>query len=132
MDARETNALALAYLGDAVYELEVRKYLLNQGLTKVKELHQTAIKLVKATTQANAIHRMLPQLNEEEVGIVKRGRNAKSGTTPKHTEVIDYRYATAFESLIGFWYMNGNMTRIAWAFDIARAVVEEREATALT
>ncbi len=119
------NPLVLAYLGDAVYELEVRKFLISQGLSKVKELHGTAIRMVKATTQAKAIHQLLPSLNEEEAGIVRRGRNAKSGTAPKNTEIIDYRYATAFEALIGYWYLKGYNAKIYLAFQFALRIVSD-------
>jgi ribonuclease III family protein len=115
------SSLVLAYLGDAVYELEVRKFLVEQGVTKVKDLHTAAVKMVKATTQAKVIHELLPSLDDLELAIVKRGRNAKSGTAPKNTEVIDYRYATAFEALIGYWHLKGRQDKIDQAFELAKA-----------
>ncbi len=117
------NSLVLAYLGDAVYELEVRKYLVEQGLTRVKQLHVSAVNMVKATTQAKVIHELLSDLDEQELAVVKRGRNAKSGTAPKNTDIIDYRYATAFEALVGFWYLKGRQDRIAQTFELVKKVI---------
>ncbi len=124
MDPLQLNPLALAYLGDAVYELEVRKYLLDQGLVRVKQLHAAAVSMVKATTQAKVMHRLQSLLDEEESSVVRRGRNSKSGSPPKNTDVIDYRYATAFECLIGYWYLKGEQHKIDEAFQQALKVVE--------
>jgi len=122
MDPLQLNPLVLAYLGDAVYELQVRKVLVEQGLTKVKELHSSAVNLVKATTQAKAVRQLSTSLNEEEAGVLRRGRNAKSGTAPKNTDIIDYRYATAFEALIGYWYLTGSTGKIEDAIKLVLRV----------
>ncbi|HBV87697.1 ribonuclease III domain-containing protein [Desulfosporosinus sp.] len=113
---QEMNALTLAYLGDAVYELWVRTHLLELGHEKVKELHKQAISYVRAGTQARVLQTLLPDLNEVELQIVMRGRNAKGGH-PKNVDVVTYRHATAFESLVGYWQLKGESERMGWAFN---------------
>ncbi|MCB8815648.1 Mini-ribonuclease 3 [Desulfosporosinus shakirovi] len=113
---QEMNALTLAYLGDAVYELWVRTHLLELGHEKVKELHEQAISYVRAGTQAQVLHVLLPDLNEVEQQVVMRGRNTKSGH-PKNVDVVTYRHATGFESLVGYWQLSGQTDRMRWAFD---------------
>lgn len=112
---QEVNALALAYLGDAVYELWVRTHLLEIGQVKVRELHQAAVNYVRAGTQAQVLHRILPELDAIEQQVVLRGRNAKGGR-PKNIDVITYRHATAFEALVGYWQLEGRQARMDWAF----------------
>lgn len=113
---QEMNPLTLAYLGDAVYELWVRTHLLEQGYEKVKDLHKEAISYVRASTQAQVLHALIPDLDEVEQQVVLRGRNAKGGH-PKNVDVVTYRHATAFESLVGYWQMNGQIDRMQWAFN---------------
>lgn len=113
---QEMNALTLAYLGDAVYELWVRTHLLELGYEKVKELHKQAVSYVRAATQARVLHVLLPDLDEVEQQVVLRGRNAKGGY-PKNIDVVTYRHATAFESLVGYWHLNGQISRMQWAFN---------------
>lgn len=113
---QEMNALTLAYLGDAVYELWVRTHLLELGHERVKELHKQAISYVRAGTQARVLHALLPALNEVEKQVVMRGRNAKGGH-PKNVDVVTYRHATGFESLVGYWQLSGQADRMRWAFN---------------
>ncbi|EHQ87444.1 Mini-ribonuclease 3 [Desulfosporosinus youngiae] len=113
---QEMNALTLAYLGDAVYELWVRTHLLELGHEKVKELHKQAVSYVRASTQAQVLHALLPELDETEQQIVMRGRNTKGGH-PKNIDVVTYRHATGFESLVGYWQLSGQTDRMKWAFD---------------
>ncbi|HBW35388.1 Mini-ribonuclease 3 [Desulfosporosinus sp. BICA1-9] len=112
---QEMNALTLAYLGDAVYELWVRTHLLELGHEKVRELHKQAVSYVRASTQARVLHVLWPELDEVEQQVVLRGRNAKGGH-PKNVDVVTYRHATAFESLVGYWQLNGQSERMGWAF----------------
>ncbi|TCI52007.1 ribonuclease III [Exiguobacterium sp. SH5S13] len=106
-NANQLNALALAYMGDAVYEMAVRKRLLGKGLTRPNDLHRGAVRYVNATAQASVVTHWLETgiLNEDETAIVRRGKNAKSGSIPKRTDVHTYRYSTAFEALIGYTYL---------------------------
>lgn len=95
--------LALAYLGDAFYELYVRRFLLDAGVVKVKDLHRTAVELVRASAQVELLRWLESQLDEQELEWVRRGRNADSGRCPKSTDVVTYRLATGFECLLGYW-----------------------------
>src|SRR5699024_2743072 len=83
----EIKSLALAYMGDVIFEKYVREYLIKKGTVKVQELHQKAVQFVNASAQSNVIHEWLDQneLTEMELSIVRRGRNAKSGSVPKNT-----------------------------------------------
>jgi ribonuclease III family protein len=114
IDAKQLNSLALAYIGDAVYEIYVRHHLLEKGTVRPNQLHRAATKFVSAKGQAKVIREILSAdfLSEEEIAVVKRGRNAKSGTVPKNTDVQTYRYATAIEALIGYHYLLKNEERL--------------------
>ncbi|WP_102029389.1 Mini-ribonuclease 3 [Salirhabdus sp. Marseille-P4669] len=118
---KQLNSLALAYMGDAIYEVHVRDHLIRNGGVKPQQLHRSAIRYVAATAQAVVIKRWLEEelLTEEEVGVVRRGRNAKSYTVPKNTDVMTYRYSTAFEALLGFHYLSGNVERLEELIDLA-------------
>lgn len=111
-DADNLHPLVLAYLGDAVYELFVRYGLVARGFTRVGPLHQEAINLVRATCQARFLHEIEGSLTEEESRIMKRGRNAKSGHVPRSAEVVEYRWSTGFESLIGYLYLKHRFERL--------------------
>lgn len=114
VDSYQLNSLALAYMGDAVYEKYVRHYLLTKGNVRPNQLHNRAKQYVSAKAQSAVIHTMIDNgfFTEEEQGVIRRGRNAKSGTVPKNTDVQTYRYSTAFEALIGYHYLQGNTDRI--------------------
>ncbi|AFM39537.1 hypothetical protein Desaci_0470 [Desulfosporosinus acidiphilus SJ4] len=121
---QEMNPLTLAYLGDAVYELWVRTHLLESGYEKVKDLHKQAISYVRAGTQARVLQALLPELDEVEHQVVLRGRNAKGGY-PKNVDVVTYRHATAFESLVGYWQLTGQVQRMQWAFSRVDEIMGE-------
>ena len=97
------NSLALAYIGDAVYEVYVRDYLLSQNIVKVKELQKESVKYVSAKAQSRILEQMINDdfFNEEEITIIKRARNNKSKRRPKNTDIITYKYATGMEALVG-------------------------------
>nr|WP_066326982.1 Mini-ribonuclease 3 [Anoxybacillus amylolyticus] len=126
-DAKQLNGLALAYIGDAVYELYVRHHLLSKGNVKPNHLHRQAIHYVSAKAQAHIVLTLLERtvLTEEEQAIIRRGRNTKSMTVPKNTDVQTYRYSTAFEALIGYHFLGNNEERmeelIAYSFDIVES-----------
>ena len=111
-EARCLPALTLAYIGDAVYEMAIRCYLLEKGIRKPDELHKEAVDYVKAEFQAAFYHAILPVLTEAEVAVLKRGRNSKSAHQPKHADVQDYRKATAVEALFGALYLGGDEKRL--------------------
>lgn len=128
-DPNQTNPLVLAFLGDATYAHCVRYHLIARGLVKPNQLHKAANRYVSAKAQANILMNLMPELSEEEVSIVKRGRNAKSGSSAKNADIIDYRHATAFEALIGYLYLNGKEERIAEIMQQAFAIVEGEHGT---
>ncbi len=113
-DARQLNGLALAYMGDAVYEVYVRKFLLESGRVKPNDLHRASTKFVSAKAQAAQLHRLFEEqfLTEEEETVAKRGRNAKSGHVPKNTDVLTYNHSTALEAVIGFLFLTGRLERM--------------------
>jgi len=112
--ARELNSVALAYIGDAVYELYVRHHLINKGGVKPQQLHEEAVQFVSAPAQATVVKQWLHKdlLTKEERAIVRRGRNAKTHSVPKNITIEDYKYATAFEALIGYHYLNSTKDRL--------------------
>lgn len=114
INAKLLNSLALAYLGDAVFETYVRFHLLQNGQVKPNLLHREATKYVSAKAQSGVLHQLMEQgyFDDEEIAIIKRGRNAKSGSVPKNTDVQTYRYSTAFEALIGSLYLSGKKERL--------------------
>jgi ribonuclease-3 family protein len=118
MDTRALSPLVLAYVGDAVFELHVREKLVRQGLGNVNALHHEAVRVVKATAQAQALSRVIDLLSDDEKDIVRRGRNAKSGSVPKGTEVQVYRYSTGLEALIGHLHLSGRHERLAELLDL--------------
>ncbi len=115
IDVKQLNALALAYMGDAVYEQAVREHLLRSGRVRPNVLHKEATSYVSAKSQA-AIIKMMQQsgfLTEEEQAVMKRGRNAKSGSVPKNTDVVTYNYSSGFEAVVGWLYLLGRTERVA-------------------
>lgn len=110
--------LTLAYIGDAVYELWVRRYLVLKGITRVNELHHTAIKYVNAGTQSKLVGCLEPFLDRDEARILRRGRNTKSGRQPKNAEMIDYRRATGLEALVGYLYFLNKQDRLDQVFSL--------------
>ncbi|MBO8165247.1 MAG: ribonuclease III [Brevibacillus sp.] len=119
-----TNPLVLAYLGDATYTHWVRYHLIASGMVKPNQLHKAANRYVSAKAQAGILLALMPHLSEEEAAVVKRGRNAKSGSVAKNADIIDYRHATAFEALIGYLDLLGREERLAQIMKYAFAVVE--------
>lgn len=111
-DPSQLNPLVLAYIGDAVFEVYVRQYVISRPNHKPNHLHKGSVKFVSAKAQAKTLKLWLPLLTEEETDMVKRGRNAKSGTMPKNADVLDYRHSTAFECLIGYLYYKKRFDRL--------------------
>ncbi|AIQ61174.1 Mini-ribonuclease 3 [Paenibacillus borealis] len=110
--ARLLSPIVLAYAGDAIYEVAVRQYLISLPNLRPNHLHRSATGLVSAKAQSTILAYLEPVLTEEEKDVVRRGRNAKSGTIPKNADVLEYRHATAFECLIGHLYYTGQQARI--------------------
>lgn len=116
-NADQYSPLVLAYMGDAVYELYVRKMLIEKANTQVDKLHKTAINIVKAEAQCEAFRKIENILTENEMAVFKRGRNAKS-SVPKHASVIEYRIATGLEALIGYIYISGDTKRLDYIMNL--------------
>jgi ribonuclease-3 family protein len=106
------NTTALAFLGDAVYETQVRFHLISTGKVDGDKLHREAVKFVRAEAQAEAIKAMMDFLSKEEVGLIKRARNKKISSKPKNADPVAYKWATALEALIGYHYLSKNQSRI--------------------
>lgn len=112
VDIRTYSPLALAYIGDGIYDLVVRSVIVAEGNTRAVELHKRTSQIVKAQTQAELIDVLLPLLTEEEAGVYRRGRNAKSYTMAKNATMADYRKATGFEALMGYLYLQDEFERL--------------------
>lgn len=123
------NGIALAYIGDAVWEVFVREHLLEVGLTKPNKLQKTATHYVSAKAQAFLIEQMEAQkkLSDAEWTYFKKGRNAKSHTSAKNTAVLTYRISTGFEALFGYLYTSEQDQRLK---ELAQWCIETVEAQA--
>lgn len=119
MDIREISAPALAYLGDCVLELCVRRHLVESGLSTSAHLNAAALDFVRAPAQAQAMKRLLPHLNETENAYFRRGRNLGHGSVPKRATVSEYRAATGMETLFGYLHLTGQTARIDELFRLA-------------
>ena len=125
-DPRQIPALNLAYVGDTVYDLYVRAYLIHTHPETVHNLHLLSARMVCAQGQARAFFALEGELTAEELAIYRRGRNAHSGTVPKNANVADYRVATGLETLLGHLWVLGREERIDRLMAIA---VQVNEAT---
>lgn len=106
------SPLVWAYVGDAVYELYIRNYLVNTTKLNPHKLHIESIKYVKAAAQAKILEELMPILSEEEQNIVRRARNTQNHHLPKNANVSDYMYSTAFEGLIGYLFLTDQKNRL--------------------
>lgn len=127
VDVKTYSPLALAFLGDCVYDLIIRTVVVEQGNRSARDLHKRTSGYVKASTQAYMIEALQELLDEEEKTVYRRGRNAKSYTTAKNASVADYRKATGFEALIGYLYLQNRMERILELVKKAMELWKEKE-----
>lgn len=112
VDVREYSPLALAYLGDVVFDLVVRSLVLNKGNKPVQKLHKETSAVVQASSQSKMMRVLQEMLTEEEHQVYKRGRNSKTVSPAKNQSVTDYRRATGFEALIGYLYLKREYQRM--------------------
>lgn len=114
MDIRNTNILVLAYLGDSVYEVYVRNFLIGKGISNVNDLQTKSLDYVSAKSQALILKRLINEncFSEDELDIIKKGRNCKNSRHPKNCDIITYKHATAFETLIGYLYLEDKIDRL--------------------
>lgn len=124
VDVRSYSPLALAYIGDAVYELIIRTVVVERANRSTNELHKRTTKIVNAKTQAELIEALQEYLTEEERAVYKRGRNAKSYTMAKNATMADYRKATGMEALVGYLYLQNKMDRV---LELVRLGMEKTE-----
>ena len=125
-DVMQLNALALAYMGDAVLEQRIREHLLVSGRVKPNTLHKEATKYVSAKAQSKVVYQMIEEgfLTEAEHAIFKRGRNAKSGSVPKNTDVQTYRNSSGFEAVIGSLYLRKELDRVHEILNYTIEIIE--------
>lgn len=121
--SKQMNPITLAYIGDAIYEVMVRQWILSQPNHRPHHMHREAISFVSAKAQARLLNKIQDQLSEEEADIVRQGRNAKSAV-PKNADMNDYRQATALEALFGYLYIENNMDRLR---EIAGLLFEDQK-----
>ncbi len=112
LEVNMMSPLIWAYVGDAVYEMHIRTYLVNTTNLKPNKLHIESIKYVKAKAQADILNRIYENLTEEEKDIVRRTRNTENHHLPKNAELKDYMYATALEGLIGYLFLMNKKNRL--------------------
>lgn len=112
LDAKMLSPLVWAYIGDSVYELFIRTYLINNSNAKPHKLHIESIKYVKAKAQADILKKISDNLTDEEKDIVRRGRNTENHHVAKNSNVADYSQSTAFEALIGYLYLTKQDDRL--------------------
>lgn len=113
-DIKSYSPLVFAYIGDCVYELIIRCKLVLDANEQVQKLHKKATSLVKAETQARIVVAVMDELEEDEVAVYKRARNAKQHTTPKNGKLGEYHKATGFEAVVGYLYLLGREDRILY------------------
>lgn len=111
-DPKNLSPLALAFVGDGVYDLFVRERLVCEANRPVKKLNEEKVATVRCSSQARLVEQLMPILTEEETDILKRGRNAHTQHVPKNATSADYHAATAFEALLGYLYLSGRIERI--------------------
>lgn len=120
-DPSKMNTGELAFVGDAVYSLLVRRELVTGEPMRISELHPASVKIVRAEAQASAAELIAPELTEEENAIYTKGRNMKHGSYPKHSSHGDYARATGLECLFGWLYLCGRQERIDELYAVIRA-----------
>lgn len=118
------SSLALAYIGDSVYEAYIRTRLLEHGDRRVKDLHRNAKGYVSAKSQCEIVENIIDKLSEEEVTVFKRGRNTKVNTKAKNADMREYHNATGLEALIGYLYMDKNEKRLKEILDLCFETAE--------
>lgn len=111
-DARTYSPLALAYIGDAIYDLIIRTVVVERANRPANKLHHITVQYVKASAQALIVQTLMEELTEEEQAVYRRGHNSKPHTMAKNASAGDYLKATGFEAVLGYLYLNGRMDRV--------------------
>ena len=128
-EPRQMDALALAFLGDAVYELYIREHVLRRGLVRADRLHKECVRYVKASAQAHVMEVLLSEhaLTEDEEALARRAHNHKIATKPRNADPLEYKWATALEALIGYLRLSGREDRLAEIIEKAIELTEAAE-----
>lgn len=127
IDLRTFSPLTLAYIGDSVFDICVKTYILKNGNTTSNKLHNYSKKYVNATSQSKMYKYIIEKVSEEELSILKRGRNANSHSSAKNSTLIDYKNATGLEALFGYLYLKCDTKRILELFQMCLISIEEQE-----
>ena len=129
MDLNLINVITLAYIGDAVYEVYVREYLIKKGIAKVEELQKESVKYVSAKSQCKILSYLMDNnlLTEIELDVVRRGRNYKRTSHPKNTDIITYKMSSGFEAMIGYLYLNNDKDRLNEIINYILGGIYEKE-----
>ena len=122
VDIKTYSPLALAFIGDGIFDLIIRTLVVGTGNTKASQLHKRTSQMVKAPAQSQMVETILPLLTEEEEAVYRRGRNAKSPTMAKNATMAEYRRATGLEALMGYLYLNNQFERIV---ELMKAAINE-------
>ena len=124
MNLNTINPLVLAYIGDAVYEVEIRKYLIMKKINKVNDLQKESLKYVSAVSQSLHVNKLISNdiLSQDEIDVYKRARNSRVNSHPSNTDIVTYKQATGFEAVFGYLYLNDKNERIK---ELISLIVEE-------
>ena len=125
MDYKTYNSIALAFLGDAVYERFIRERILRHGSVGADRMHREAVRYVKAAAQEQSLRALADELTKTEADVVRRARNHKITSKPKNADPVTYKMATAFEALLGYLYLDGQEELLQAVMERAARVIEE-------
>lgn len=124
IDLDTVSNQTLAFIGDSVYSMYIRVYLSSKDGLKINVLHSESIKYVSASAQSKIISKLLDELSESEISIYKRGRNSSSNIVSRNVDVIEYRKATGFETLIGYLFCDNNIERLDYIIEKSIKIIE--------
>ena len=124
MNLKQMNTTALAYIGDAVYEVYVRERAVRDNPANIDAIHRRNVRFVRAEGQELALRRLQEELTDEEAAIVRRARNHRITSKPRNANPVTYRMATAFEALIGYLHLSGNQERMEYIIGKAIDIIE--------
>ena len=127
LDVQEYSPLALAYIGDCVYDLIIKTWIMSGGNRQVHKMHEDTSRYVQASAQSLMMRSMQEYMNQEEHAIYRRGRNAKSVSPAKNQSITDYRRATGFEALLGYLYLKKEYERLTELVKIGLDSLLEKE-----
>ena len=127
IDIQNVSMQTLAFIGDAVYNVYIRTYLASKSNLKTGKLHNKSIRYVSARGQAQTIDKLISKLTDEEIQVYKRGRNTSISTISKNVDVIEYKKATGFESLIGYLYINKENERLDFLVDLCIKYINQED-----